>query len=140
MTEAAELDGMEVFASVYNFGSKTTPLSEDDQASFAAYAATLARQVPALRNFIIGNEPNLNRFWMPQFNPDGSDAAAPAYLSLLFRTYQALKAVDPSTRVFGGAISPRGIDRPGTARDTHSPTAFIQDLGAAYRASGLTGR
>ena len=138
LTEAGALDGIQVFASVYNFGSKTTPLSEADQTSFAAYAATLAREVPALRNFIIGNEPNLNRFWLPQFNPDGSDAAAPAYLSLLFRTYQALKAVDPSTRVFGGAISPRGIDRPGTARDTHSPTVFIQDLGAAYRASGLT--
>ena len=28
------------------------------------------------------------------------------------------------------------MDRPGTPRDTHSPTAFIRDLGAAYRASG----
>ncbi len=139
LTEAGALDGIQVFTSVYNFGSKTTPLSEDDQASFAAHAATLAREVPGLRNFIVGNEPNLNRFWLPQFNPDGSDAAAPAYLSLLYRTYQSLKAVDPSTRVFGGAISPRGIDRPGTGRDTHSPTAFIQDMAAAYRASGLTG-
>jgi hypothetical protein len=42
-------------------------------------------------------------------------------------------------KVFGGAISPRGIDRPGTGRDTHSPTVFIEDMGAAYRASGLTG-
>jgi hypothetical protein len=38
--------------------------------------------------------------------------------------------------VDGVAVSPRGIDRPGTGRDTHSPTGFIQDLGAAYRASG----
>jgi hypothetical protein len=137
--EAAKLDGMQSFVAVYNFGSKTTPLSQQDQASFASYTAELARQIPDLRNFIIGNEPNLNRFWLPQFNPDGSDAAAPAYLALLNRTYQALKAVDPATRVFGGAISPRGIDRPGTGRDTHSPTTFIQDLGAAYRASGLMG-
>jgi hypothetical protein len=139
VASAAKLDGMQVFVSVYNFGSKTTPLSEDAQSSFASYAAALARQVPGLDNFIIGNEPNLNRFWLPQFNPDGSDAAAPAYLSLLYRTYTALKAVSPDIRVFGGAISPRGIDRPGTGRDTHSPTAFIEDLGAAYRASGLTG-
>jgi hypothetical protein len=138
LTAAADLDGMKVFTSVYNFGSKTTPLSEEAQTSFATHAATLAREVPGLRNFIIGNEPNLNRFWLPQFNADGTDAAAPAYLSLLYRTYQALKAVDPTTRVFGGAISPRGIDRPGTGRDTHSPTVFIQDLGTAYRASGLT--
>jgi hypothetical protein len=138
LTEAATLDGMDTFVSVYNFGSKTTPLTEDEQASFASHAATIAREVPDLRNFIIGNEPNLNRFWLPQFNPDGSDAAAPAYLSLLYRTYQALKGVSPDVRVFGGVSSPRGIDRPGTGRDTHSPTVFIQDLGAAYRASGLT--
>lgn len=139
LTAAAKLDGLDVFVAVYNFGSRTTPLSAEDQASFANHAAALARQVPDLQNFIIGNEPNLNRFWLPQFNPDGSDAAAPAYLSLLAKTYTALKAADPTVRVFGGAISPRGIDRPGTGRDTHSPTVFIQDMGAAYRASGLTG-
>jgi hypothetical protein len=139
LTAAAKLDGLDVFVAVYNFGSKTTPLSADDQASFANHAVALARQVPDLQNFIIGNEPNLNRFWLPQFNADGSDAAAPAYLSLLAKTYTALKAADPTVEVFGGAISPRGIDRPGTGRDTHSPTVFIQDLGAAYRASGLTG-
>jgi hypothetical protein len=139
VAQAARLDAMQPFVSVYNFGSRTTPLTEADQASFANYAATIARQVPDLRNFIIGNEPNLNRFWLPQFNPDGTDAAAPAYLSLLYRTYTALKAVSPDVRVFGGAISPRGIDRPGTGRDTHSPTVFIQDLGTSYRASGLTG-
>jgi hypothetical protein len=139
LTAAAKLDGMDVFVAVYNFGSKTTPLTADDQASFANHAAALARQVPDLQNFIIGNEPNLNRFWLPQFNADGSDAAAPAYLSLLAKTYTALKTADPTVRVFGGAISPRGIDRPGTGRDTHSPTVFIQDMGTAYRASGLTG-
>jgi hypothetical protein len=139
VAQAARLDAMQAFVSVYNFGSRTTPLTEADQASFAGYAATIAQQVPDLRNFIIGNEPNLNRFWLPQFNPDGTDAAAPAYLSLLYRTYTALKAVSPDVRVFGGAISPRGIDRPGTGRDTHSPTVFIQDLGTSYRASGLTG-
>jgi hypothetical protein len=139
LTAAAKLDAIDVFVSVYNFGSRTTPLTDDEQASFANYAAELARDAPDVRNFIIGNEPNLNRFWLPQFNLDGSDAAAPAYLSLLARTYTALKSVDSSIKVYGGAISPRGIDRPGTGRDTHSPTVFIQDLGSAYRSSGLTG-
>ena len=110
---AAKLDGMQMFASVYNFGSRTTPLTEEAQASFANYAATLARQIPDLTNFIIGNEPNINRFWLPQFNADGSDAAAPAYLSLLYRTYTALKAVNPAIKVFGGAVSPRGSRPPG---------------------------
>lgn len=138
LTQAAQLDGMDVFVAVYNFGSLTTPLTDAQQASFAAHAASLARQVPTLTRFIIGNEPNLNRFWLPQFGPNGEDVAAPAYTSLLAKTYDALKAVNPSITVYGGAISPRGIDRPGSGRDTHSPTVFIQDMGAAYRASGRT--
>ena len=94
--------------------------------------------MPAIRNVIVGNEPNLNRFWLPQFNPDGTDAAAPAYEALLAQTYDAIKAVDPTVTVFGGALAPRGVDKPNTGRDTHSPTAFITDMGAAYRASGRT--
>jgi len=136
LAAAAQLTGMRIFVSVTNFGSATTPLSETDQADFAAYAAAIARENPAFRDIIVGNEPNLNRFWLPQFAPDGSDAAAPAYLSLLARTYDALKAVSADVTVIGGALAPRGADRPGGSRPTHSPTAFIRDLGAAYRASG----
>jgi hypothetical protein len=44
--------------------------------------------------------------------------------------------VSPDVRVVGGSLAPRGVDRPGTGRDTHSPTKFIRDLGRAYRASG----
>jgi hypothetical protein len=91
-----------------------------------------------VRHVIVGNEPNLNRFWLPQFALDGSNAASPAYFQLLAETYDALKAVSPSARVYGGAVSPRGNDRPDGSRPTHSPTAFIRDLGLAYRASGRT--
>ena len=49
-----------------------------------------------------------------------------------------MKALDPAVRVWGGALAPRGVDRPGTGRDTHSPVAFLKDMGAAYRASGRT--
>ncbi len=87
LAQAAQLDGVKVFVSVYPFGSRTTPLSDADQASFAGYAVSLARQIPALKNFIIGNEPNLNRFWLPQFGPNGEDVAAPAYTQLLAKTY-----------------------------------------------------
>jgi hypothetical protein len=138
LTQAANLDGFRVYVAVYSAGSKTTPLSDADQAAFASFTAGLAQNNPDLTDFVIGNEPNLNRFWLPQFNPDGSDAAAPAYEALLARTYDALKAVSPSIDVIGGAISPRGVDKPNTGRDTHSPTQFILDMGAAYRASGRT--
>ena len=68
---------MKVFVSVYQFGSRTTPLTDADQASFVGHTVALARQIPTLKNFIIGNEPNLNRFWLPQFGPNGEDVAAP---------------------------------------------------------------
>ena len=32
------------------------------------------------------------------------------------------------------------IDRPGTGKDTHSPTVFIADLAAAFKATGRTER
>ena len=94
------------------------------------------RAAPEIRDVIIGNEPNLNRFWMPQFDASGGDVAAPAYLALLFEVYDAVQQADPDLTVWGGALAPRGIDRPGTGRDTQSPTTFIRDLGAAFRASG----
>jgi hypothetical protein len=133
---AAALYDVRVYLSVYPFGSTQTPLVDGDRADFAEFAAALARALPPVRDFIIGNEPNLNRFWLPQFGPNGEDLAAPAYVQLLAQTYDALKTVDPSILVYGGAVSPRGIDRPGSGRDTHSPTTFVPDMGTAYRASG----
>jgi hypothetical protein len=136
VTGAATLTGMRVMVSVFNEDFRTTPLTDTAQAEFAAYAAAIARRYPSIRDFVIGNEPNLNRFWMPQFNADGSNAAASAYETLLARTYDALKAVSPRVNVIGAAVSPRGSDNPTGIRPTHSPTAFITDLGAAYRKSG----
>ena len=129
VTAAAQLAGVRVYVSVYQPGSKTTPLTPEARSEFAQYVATLVQAVPLLDNVIVGNEPNLNRFWLPQFNPDGSDAAAPAYLQLLTQAYDAIKAADPGVTVWGGALAPRGNDNPKGSRHTHSPTAFIRDLG-----------
>src|SRR5262245_44497199 len=138
VVDGAALTGMRVYVSVSQFGSATTPLTDRAQTDFAAYVASIARSFPALTGVIVGNEPNINRFWLPQFNADGTDAAAPAYETLLAQTYDAVKAVRPTLPVIGGALSPHGGDNPGGARPTHSPTVFLQDLGAAYRASGRT--
>lgn len=135
---AARLSGVRVYVSVYHPGQKTTPLTPEARSEFARYSAAIVSTTDGIDDVIIGNEPNLNRFWLPQFNPDGTNAAAPAYLALLAETYDAIKAAHPAARVWGGALSPRGADVAGRARPTHSPTAFIQDLGAAYRASGRT--
>ncbi len=135
---AAQLHGVRVFVSIYQPGSKTTPLTPEARAEFAAYAAALVTALPSFDDVIVGNEPNLNRFWLPQFNPDGTNASAAAYLQLLAQVYDAIEAVDPGVRVWGGALAPRGSDRPQGIRPTTSPTAFIRALGVAYRASGRT--
>jgi hypothetical protein len=134
---AASLSGVRVYLAVYNAAAKTTPLAPESRQQFAAYAAAIVKAVPSIRDVIVGNEPNGNRFWQPQFALDGSDAAAPAYGRLLAETYDALKAVSANVRVLGGALSPRGTDVAGPA-GTNSPTAFLRDLGRAYRASGRT--
>jgi hypothetical protein len=123
-----------IIATVMPFGSRATPLTATAQTQFARFAANLVHEVPSIREYIVGNEPNLNRYWLPQFGPNGEDVAAAAYVQLLARTYDAMKAADRTVFIDGGSVSPRGIDRPGSGRDTHSPTAFITDMGTAYRA------
>ena len=132
---AANLTGIKVILSVYHQGAKTTPVTPTARAEFAAWTASIARDVPTIRSFIIGNEPNLNRFWMPQFNRNGSSASPGAYLGLLALTYDALKAVSPEVEVIGGSVSPRGSDNPRSNRQTHSPVRFMRELGRLYRSS-----
>jgi hypothetical protein len=135
---AANRDGIRVFVFVWHGLSGKTPRTPAARRQFASYAAAIAKKFPQIRNIVVGNEPNLNTFWMPQFGAGGSDAAAVGYLKLLAQTYDALKAVSHNVQVIGGALAPRGSDRPNLKRDTHSPTKFIEDLGAAYKASGRT--
>lgn len=136
--QAARKDGVRVFLVLGHGLSGSTPRTPALRAQFARFAAATARAVPQIRDFVIGNEPNLNTFWLPQFDAHGRDLAAAQYLDLLARTYDALRAVSPKLDVIGGALAPRGSDNPRLSRPTHSPTAFIRDLGADYRASGRT--
>jgi hypothetical protein len=136
VAEAADRHNVRLYTNVMHPGSRTTPLTDETRSDFAANAVALTRAVPEIRDVIVGNEPNLNRFWLPQFDANGASVAPAAYLTLLAQTYDALKTATPAVRVYGGAISPRGSDRAGGIRPTHSPTKFIQELGIAYRASG----
>jgi hypothetical protein len=130
---AAQLDGVRLILLIYPRDSRTTPLTSRARGEFAAYTASIARRFPAVTDFIVGNEPNLNRFWMPQFGAGGVDLAARSYELLLAATYDALKSVSPDVNVIGGALSPSGQDNAKAKRQTHSPSVFIKDLGAAYR-------
>jgi hypothetical protein len=132
---AATAEDIDPILAVYQLSS-ATPVDDQSRDAFVSYAVALVKALPQVRTVIVGNEPNLNLFWLPQFDDSGGDAAAPAYERLLADAYDALKAADPELTVVGGAVSPRGGDDPGAKRQTHSPTTFIRDLGAAYRASG----
>jgi len=138
VAEAARQRRMRVYLSVYAASARQAPLTADQQRQFADFTATLATDLPTVRDFVVWNEPNLNRFWLPQFDGSGHDTAAPAYVALLAGTYDALKAVSPQIRVVGGALAPRGDDNPSAPRLTQSPTVFIRDMGRAYRESGRT--
>jgi len=133
---AVKRDQMQLFVVVWHGLARETPRTPSQRADFAAYCAALVKALPGLDHVIVGNEPNLDTFWRPQFGPGGRDLAAVGYADLLGRSFDAIKAADPNVRVLGGALAPRGADRPRGSRPTHSPTAFIRDLGAAYRASG----
>lgn len=136
VASAAEAAGVRLFVIVYQPGSATTPLTDEARSEFAEYAAAVARKVDNVSDLIIGNEPNLNRFWLPQFGPSGENVSAAAYLDLLAATYDRVKAARDDVRIWGGATAPRGSDRARAPRATTSPTAFIRALGVAYRQSG----
>ena len=109
-------------------------------AKFAAFVGKLAQTFPQVKDYVIGNEPNRPYFWTPQYSPDGKPLSAAAYEPVLAQSYDALKAVDPTIKVIGVGLSPRGRDNP-TMPPTiasRSPVRFISDLGQAYRASGRT--
>jgi hypothetical protein len=135
---AAQKEGIQLLITVYAARPRSAPVTSEQQDQYAQFMASLARSLPSVDGFAVWNEPNLNTFWLYQYDDAGNDIAAPAYTSLLARTYDALKAVSSKVKVYGGNLAPRGFEDPDSPRPTHSPTQFIRDMGAAYRASGRT--
>jgi hypothetical protein len=156
---ASQLSGVRLMVSVSNLDSRTAPNTPSKQEELAIYALTIARAYPSITDFIIGNEPNLNTFWMPQFAKPQfktvttktrvkgklvtkrkkvlkgmpADLAAIGYTNLLAKSYDVLKEFNPMINVIGVALSPRGGDNPLASRQTHSPVTFLMDMGAALR-------
>ena len=82
---------------------------------FAAYVTAILRDAPG--------DPRRHRRQRAEPEPllaaavrrSGERVAAPAYLALLIEVYDAVKQAAPNVTVWGGALAPRGIDRPGPA-------------------------
>jgi hypothetical protein len=135
---ALEKRNMKLLITSYAPRPRFAPVTEKEQENYAKFMVTLARELPSVRDFAVWNEPNLNGFWLHQFDEAGQDIAARDYTALLARTYDALKEVNSEIRVYGGNLAPRGFDDAESPRPTHSPTTFIRDMGQAYKASGRT--
>ena len=111
----------------------------ENRMMFPAYLQHLARQFPYVKNFVVGNEPNVTYFWRPQFDEAGRPVSPAALVDLLARSYDALKAVDPAIRVGAAGLDARGNDDPNAPSNISiSPTRFIHYMGQVYRASGRT--
>jgi hypothetical protein len=135
----ATLRGVRVVFSVAPSKARAITGNPEAVRQYADYVALLARTYPTVKDFIVGNEPNQPRFWQPQFGARGENVSAGAYYALLAASYDALKGVDPSLRVIGLGLSPRGGDKPNAVDNVStSPVRFLDGLGKAYRRSGRT--
>ena len=106
--------------------------------AYCAYVASLLAGYPAINDVVIWNEPNHDLFRRPQYRPGGSDAAPAAYESLLADCWDVLHSVRPGVNVIM-STSPSGNNNPEAKSNASSaPATFIEDMGAAYRASGRT--
>lgn len=115
---------------------KARAITDDPKALalFTDWLRVLATTYPEVKEFVIGNEPNLTRFWQPQFNRNRTPASGIAFARFLAASYDALKEVDPEITVVGVGLSPRGNDMPNAPSNVStSPVKFIRDLGIGYR-------
>jgi hypothetical protein len=115
---------------------KARAITGDPEAlqKFTDWLRILAATYPQVTEFVIGNEPNLTRFWQPQFNFNGSGASGIAFAKFLAASYDALKEVNEEITVVGVGLSPRGNDMPNAPSNVStSPVRFIRDLGIGYR-------
>src|SRR5262245_11316245 len=138
VASSTQAHNLQLLVTVYAPKARYAPMFDAQQDQYARFMATLARDLPTVDGFAVWNEPNLNSFWLYQYDESGEDIAAPAYTELLTRTYDALKGVSTKLKVYGGNLAPRGFEDPESPRPTHSPTQFTRAMVSAHRASGRT--
>lgn len=132
----ADAPGLRIVLATFNQGNP--PLDDASRDDYCTFVADAVTRYPAINDVVIWNEPNLSGFWRPQFGPPGQSAPE-QYEALLAHCYDVLHATRPSINVIAPATSLWGNDNPNAFSNiSHSPTTFIQGMGAAYRASGRT--
>jgi hypothetical protein len=133
----AERAGLRVALAVYPYPPREIEDGLARPAGFAAWLTAVAQRYPTVKQYVVMNEPNQPAFLRPQFRKNGANASAAIAGAFLASGYDALKAVDPTIRVIGLGLSPRGNDRPTAPNNVStSPVRFLAALGAWYRTSG----
>jgi hypothetical protein len=128
--------GIDVSLGVHIGKARAITGSPDGAQKFAEFLVLLAQRYPEVSEIVVGNEPNLSRFWQPQFSSRGRGVSGVFYEAMLARSYDALKAVNPNITVVGLGLSPRGNGNPKAVSNISTqPVKFIHDVGRAYRAS-----
>ena len=114
------------------------PTTGDGRSAYCSAVGDLVARHPTIDDVVIWNEPNVDYFWQPQYNGDGSSAAPNAYEALLAQCYDVLHAVQPGVNVIM-STSPGGNDNPHAVSNvSYAAGTFIEDMGLAYRRSGRT--
>ena len=136
----AAAHGVSIILATYqvrNTGITDTPSAPD---VFAQWLQKVAQECPlCARKVIVLNEPNLQFFFKPTFDGWCKPSSPAAYAQVLAAGYDGLKAVDPTIRVYGLGLSPRGNDNCNAVSNVSmSPVYFLAELGKAYKAMGRT--
>ncbi len=135
ISEAAKR-GIDVSLGVHIGKARAITGSRDGAQKFAEFLVLLALRYPEVTEIVVGNEPNLSRFWRPQFDSRGRGVSGVFYEAMLARAYDALKSVNPKITVVGLGLSPRGNGNPKAVSNISTqPVKFIRDMGRAYQAS-----
>ena len=100
------------------------PPTPDHYDAAALAVAKIAERYPEAAGIEIWNEPNTPYFWRPAPNPA-------AYTALLTVCYQAVKAVDPTMPVAGGATAAGFAGSPGKIPATQFLSAMYANGAAA---------
>jgi len=83
---ATQQRNMHFVITAYAPRPRFAPVEHDERENYAEFMATIARELPSVDGFAVWNEPNLNGFWLYQFDEAGQDIAARDYTALLART------------------------------------------------------
>ncbi len=133
----AAANGIKIVFDVYPMHSQALTSDPANIQRFGAFLTKLAQRFPSVTEYVVMNECNQPRFLNPQFTSSGVNQSAAVCGQALAAGYDALKAVNPSTFVWGIGLSPRGNDNAQASSNVStSPVNFIKALGGWFKTSG----